>query len=461
MTEKNNPNIVAVESEGPLFCEMATIQEITKECTFILEARNHTPQNPEIKVIVEVPNKKTTDGLSFTNFKASDVTAVTAILSLAFVAYKYLSDRREENRKLEKLKLEDSLKTLYGPLKELREESKRLYEVFALDLKEEHLETYGERFRTLTYLRSRSPKDLPEHDREILNHIVEISKKNVEFIEQNGWAIESPALSTLLGKLCAHFRVMEVAAKGKLIGAPDELDKIVFPLETDGAIDNEINRIQHKIQELSQLSQKSMWSRFMNKVSPTTAFYNENADAYYLQTNHIDMSATYKKYREYVKPSGRILDAGCGVGRDTRYFISKGYKVQSFDISENMCKITNSYPFSFCKQMSFLDVDYYEEFDGVWANASLLHLNKNELAESLRRLVRALTINGVLFASFKTKDNYIKSDKREFYFHTYDEISDIIEKQNLGLQLLQKWKANKNDDPSKEAFESYIWKRVS
>ncbi|WP_025542950.1 hypothetical protein, partial [Vibrio parahaemolyticus] len=356
MIEKKDPNVVAVESQGPLFCEMATIQEVTKECSYVLESPNNIPQKSEIKVVVEVSSQKTVDGFSFANLKASDLTAVTAVLSLAFVAYRYLSDKKEERRKLEKSKLEDSLKTLYGPLKELREESKRLYETFALDLKHEHMEVYRERFRTLTYLRSHSPKDLPEHDREILKHIIEISKKNVEFIEQNGWAIESPALSTLLGKLCAHFRIMEIAAEGKLIGAPDELEDIVFPLETDGAIDNEINRIQNKIQELSQLSQKPFWSRFMikvNKISPTTAFYNENADAYYLQTNHIDMSSTYEKYRKYVKPSGRILDAGCGVGRDTRYFISKGYKVQSFDISENMCKITNSYPFSFCKQMSF------------------------------------------------------------------------------------------------------------
>ena len=54
----------------------------------------------------------------------------------------------------------------------------------------------------------------------------------------------------MLGNLCAHFRVMEIAAAGKLVGAPDKLKDIVFPLETDGALDNEIKRIEARIHNL-------------------------------------------------------------------------------------------------------------------------------------------------------------------------------------------------------------------
>ncbi|WP_155516401.1 class I SAM-dependent methyltransferase, partial [Vibrio fluvialis] len=131
------------------------------------------------------------------------------------------------------------------------------------------------------------------------------------------------------------------------------------------------------------------------------------------------------------------------------------------DLSEKMCELTNQYPFAFCVQMSFLDVNYYEEFDGIWANASLLHLSEDELIEAMKRLVRALKVNGHLFASFKTRDNYVKHDSRRFYFHDESRLNKIITENGLNLELVEKWKQYKEDNPSKEAFESYIWKRTA
>ncbi|NAZ53751.1 methyltransferase domain-containing protein [Vibrio toranzoniae] len=458
MKDKIN-SCVAIDTEGPLYCEPITIYEISE-----LSTLSATPKFcAEFQFTIEVPPVSNEIASHKFDFKIADLTPFVAILSAAFVAYKFVAERNEARRKDEISKLEDSLKTLYGPLKELREESKRLYEIFAVDLKDQHMAEFNERFRTLTFLRQNSPDALPEYDLQVLKHIIDISRKNIDFIEANGWAIESTALSTLLGNLCAHFRVMEIASDGKLVGASDKFEDIVFPLETDGAIDNEIKKIQRKIESLSKQNRHPTRSWFMNKlkrVSSTIEFYNENADSYYLQTNHIDMSPSYQAFRKYLRPGGRVLDAGCGVGRDTRFFISKGYKVHSFDLSEKMCKITSRYPFSFCEQMSFLDVDFYEQFDGVWANASLLHLTPKDLGEALKRLVRSLSLDGVLFASFKTTDNYVKNDKRKFYFHTSSILEEIISTENLGIELIETWKSFKNNDETQEAFESYIWKRV-
>lgn len=397
----------------------------------------------------------------------SSISALIAIASLVGVTMRYVSDKKEARTNTKIQYLEERIRTLYGPLNELREESRLLYKIFAADLKDKYQKEKKTRFRTLTYLRQNKPDSLDEWDREILFQIIEISRKNIDFIEANGWAVESTELSRLLGELCAHFRTMELAANGKLHGAPDTLKDIVFPLETDGAIENEIRRTQAAIQELRE--EPGFWKRklkWLQKVcmeNLTVEYYDKHADDYYLQTNNIDMSESYRKFihqlKEAKREGGRLLDAGCGVGRDTRHFIKVGYKVHSFDLSEKMCEITNRYPFAFCEQKSFLDLDEYEEYDGIWANASLLHVSKSDLPTALLKLTKALKVGGILFASFKTEDNFWKRDNRTFYFHSRDELERIIKEKNLGLELLDTWKAHKFGDKNKEAFESYIWVR--
>ncbi len=51
--------------------------------------------------------------------------------------------------------------------------------------------------------------------------------------------------------------------------------------------------------------------------------------------------------------------------------------------------------------MRFQDVDWEDEFDGIWACASLLHVPQGELPDVVDRLTRALRPGGVLYASFK------------------------------------------------------------
>ncbi|MEI8630876.1 class I SAM-dependent methyltransferase [Vibrio sp. M60_M70] len=458
----------SVDNLSAITSEKAPNTETAQTCTAVFkhyDTHSKSVDEQMLHVFIEIPsNKEIINTTTFWGLKPADIASVATLFSAVFVAIKFFSDRKEARITSDITKLEEQLRTLYGPLKELREESKQLYKMFAVSLKAEYESQNGIRFRTMTYLRTNPPTSLPKYDQKILTHIIDISKKNIDFIEQNGWAIESTALSTLLGNLCAHFRVMEIAAAGKLVGAPDKLKDIVFPLETDGALDNEIKRIEARIHNLRNPT--GYFSKTMSKLnkilshSSTIDFYNKNSDQYYMQTNHVDMSNSYRRFRKYVT-EGRILDAGCGVGRDTRYFISKGYKVQSFDLSEKMCEITNKYQFAFCTEMSFLDVSFYEEFDGIWANASLLHLNNKELSEALTRLVRATKIGGYLFASFKTKDNFVKQDSRDFYFHTKEQLNQIIESKKLNIELVEEWKEFKDQDPSKESFESYIWKRTS
>jgi SAM-dependent methyltransferase len=133
----------------------------------------------------------------------------------------------------------------------------------------------------------------------------------------------------------------------------------------------------------------------------TIAFYDENAEAYAATTVGLDMSEDHDRFLSRLPPSGLILDAGSGSGRDTLAFIHKGFRVEAFDASSGLCRVSAELTGQPTAHMSFADVAWTDRFDGVWASASLLHLASDELMDAWGRLVRALARGGSIYASFK------------------------------------------------------------
>ena len=65
-------------------------------------------------------------------------------------------------------------------------------------------------------------------------------------------------------------------------------------------------------------------------------YYNENAVRFYEDTHKLDMQDIYNKFLPYIPEKGKILDAGCGSGRDIKAFSKLGYQVTAFDASIEM-----------------------------------------------------------------------------------------------------------------------------
>lgn len=93
-------------------------------------------------------------------------------------------------------------------------------------------------------------------------------------------------------------------------------------------------------------------------------------------TGALNMSALHDRFLRHVPPGCRILDAGCGVGRDALAFAGPGYAVVAFDASAEMVRLTRERVAGQAEvlHMRFEDVAWREEFDGIWACASLLHV---------------------------------------------------------------------------------------
>ena len=157
------------------------------------------------------------------------------------------------------------------------------------------------------------------------------------------------------------------------------------------------------------------------KNDKTIEYYNINAEKFYNNTVGIELNDFYIKFLKYIPDGGKILDLGCGSGRDTLYFLQKGYDVISMDASEEMVKLSSELTKRKTLFLRIEDIDFQNQFDGIWACASLLHIDKTLTESVYNILCNALIDGGVLYASYKYgKGTSILEDR---YYNNYDEKS--------------------------------------
>ena len=152
---------------------------------------------------------------------------------------------------------------------------------------------------------------------------------------------------------------------------------------------------------------------------PTLSYYEANAERFSEETRHVDMASLYYPFLSLLPQGAHILDAGCGSGRDSLYFLRNGYEVTAFDVSEKMAGLASSLLGQTVLRTSFDHLSFTRQFDGVWACASLLHVPRSAMPGVLTRLARSLKPGGAMYTSFKYGDSEGVRDGR--FFSDYDE----------------------------------------
>ena len=133
----------------------------------------------------------------------------------------------------------------------------------------------------------------------------------------------------------------------------------------------------------------------------TLDYYNQNSKQFVHDTQDVKFTEIQDYFLSYLKPGAFILDFGCGSGRDTKYFLGKGYSVEAIDGSEELVKIARENTGIEVKQMLFQDLKETERYDGIFACASILHVPYTELPDIMRRMHQALKQSGIAYVSFK------------------------------------------------------------
>ncbi len=151
-----------------------------------------------------------------------------------------------------------------------------------------------------------------------------------------------------------------------------------------------------------------------------------------------------------------MLDIGCGVGVDSNYAQTKGFKVVGVDMSEKMLEIARSNNFNVDFRLDDMRSVKFEEneFDGIIVSCSLIHIPKEEVPKTLKRLSLFLKPNGVIYISLQageSKEIFIdepfKPDEKLFLnIYSFDEIKKLLIEEGFEIMHQHERKAEKKEE---------------
>jgi len=137
-------------------------------------------------------------------------------------------------------------------------------------------------------------------------------------------------------------------------------------------------------------------------TATTLGNYNQVAEDFREGTRDHDVSQNIAALLRHIEATAplQILDFGCGPGRDLKTFSAMGHVAVGLDGSERFAEMARAETGCEVLQQNFLELNLpAERFDGIFANAVLFHVPRQELPRVLRELHAALKPHGVLFSS--------------------------------------------------------------
>lgn len=195
--------------------------------------------------------------------------------------------------------------------------------------------------------------------------------------------------------------------------------------------------------------------------------YDISASEYAQKTANTTNAVQTEKFLKRLRSEAKILDIGCGAGRDALLFTELGVGVTGIDFSESMLTLakTNA-PLAEFHRMDIEEMDFpTESFDGAWANASLLHLSKEAFPNVLAQIWEILKEDGVFYLSLKKgQGEGMELDMRyggiEKYYSYYQEqeLQDLLKK--AGFQVLEMSITEKSSPYQTHPFINIICKKT-
>jgi hypothetical protein len=274
---------------------------------------------------------------------------IIAAISLAFNVWNNIRELNYKKKVLQEDRIVDKRKEIgkklnefYGPFLQNAKKSTTVYRALTKNRKD---------FRLLDYLLDNS-KDKGEkidpNDNILINEIVEIGKQQQDLIKEKAGLIDDPVLSNyyidvkaktdleiqrrdlqnigLIPRANAHYRILELAHEHKLSGDAQRYEDYRFPRDLVPELERRISELQQQMEKLRapllKEKQRIKWQLLLTKRS-----YNKFAKEYDENVSNLLKQSTYDAFTQRLPEKAKILDLGCGSGRDALYFEKRGFQV--------------------------------------------------------------------------------------------------------------------------------------
>ena len=137
-------------------------------------------------------------------------------------------------------------------------------------------------------------------------------------------------------------------------------------------------------------------------MNETVGWYEANAEDFFQRTFGVGVLPQLRWFADRLPPGAKVLEIGCGAGRDAKILRDLGFQVTATEASPKLAALARDYAGVEVAVITFDEMAWPDaSFDGIWACASLLHAPRAQLPDLLRRLARALVPGGLFFMSFK------------------------------------------------------------
>ena len=173
-------------------------------------------------------------------------------------------------------------------------------------------------------------------------------------------------------------------------------------------------------------------------MNETLSYYNTNTSSFIESTQSVQMTKAWNRFTSKVTSGALILDLGCGSGRDTKYFLEHGFKVEAMDGSEELCKAASEYTGITVNQQLFQDWKSEAKYNAIWACSSILHLSKQELKQVIGNIRDALLPAGIFYTSFKYGNFESVRNGRYFTDLTEASFEELINEVS-GFEIIEEW----------------------
>jgi SAM-dependent methyltransferase len=381
----------------------------------------------------------------------------------------------------------------YAPALTYIEQSRIVYEKLRWTIKQERTDISLDGFRLLDYIFEfkTDPNLMP-----LVYRILAIGKQLTKLIAHNSGLIEGGITPTFI-EYQGHFEILNAARRQKLDNKQTEgwhkhgyYTRLLNREIAEGYkavfahIENYASAGDQIISGL--FGQKAIVAgKYRRQLIENLRYYEDRAKNYAAKFDAFDLSTIRQRFIDEVEKTHhpppqplddeivKILDAGCGTGRDMYEFLKKGYAVTAIDASPAMLRecrkklsaaLSNQQDAelyaaakgSSCLEMTFDEIPYRTKFDGVWAAASLLHVPSELMEETLRTLIQTLKPNGTIYMSFKYGRGEHEYDARFFSYYSRKQIRALL-KRIQGVDEIEVWLSDATGKDLSQRKQSWAW----